>query len=66
MNAQAVPQTIAKTSTWNIDPVHSVAEFKVRHMMVSNVKGHFAKVGGTLVLDEQDVTKSGSDIKLRW
>lgn len=40
------------TSTWNIDPVHSVVEFKVKHMMISHVKGHFSKVAGTLTLDE--------------
>jgi polyisoprenoid-binding protein YceI len=54
MNTQAAPQT----TTWNIDPVHSVAEFKVKHMMISNVKGQFARLSGVLVLDEQDVTKS--------
>jgi len=46
------------TSTWNIDPVHSVAEFKVKHMMISNVKGQFPKVSGTLTLDESDPSKS--------
>src|SRR5678816_1443597 len=46
------------TSTWNIDPVHTMAEFKVRHMMITNVKGHFTGVTGMLTLDEQDVTKS--------
>ena len=51
-----VPQTAV--STWNIDPAHSVAEFKVKHMMISNVKGHFPKVSGVLTLDESDLTKS--------
>lgn len=46
------------TSTWSIDPVHSVAEFKVRHMMISNVKGQFTGVSGTLSLDETDLTNS--------
>jgi polyisoprenoid-binding protein YceI len=46
------------TSTWNIDPVHTMAEFKVRHMMITNVKGHFTGVTGVLTLDEQDITKS--------
>ena len=46
------------TSTWNIDPTHSVAEFKVKHMMISNVKGSFPKVSGTLTLDEADPSKS--------
>ena len=46
------------TSTWNIDPVHSVAEFKVKHMMVSNVKGQFTSLKGTAVVNEADVTQS--------
>jgi polyisoprenoid-binding protein YceI len=52
--------TATKTtvSTWNIDPVHSVAEFKVKHMMISNVKGQFTGVSGTLSLDEADLAKS--------
>ena len=58
MNAPAVPQPTATTTTWNIDPVHSVAEFKVKHMMISNVKGQFAQVSGVLVLDEKDLTHS--------
>ena len=47
-----------RTSTWNIDPSHTVAEFKVRHMMISNVKGQFAKVTGRLVLDESELMNS--------
>jgi polyisoprenoid-binding protein YceI len=56
MSAQATPQ--AATTTWNIDPVHSVAEFKVKHMMISNVKGQFTGVKGVLILDEADPAKS--------
>ena len=48
---------IAITS-WNIDPVHSVAEFKVKHMMITNVKGQFTGVSGALSLDENDLTLS--------
>ena len=55
MSANA-PETT--TTTWNIDPVHTMAEFKVRHMMISNVKGHFTGVTGVLTLDEQDITNS--------
>jgi polyisoprenoid-binding protein YceI len=58
MNALATPQAAEKSTTWNIDPVHSVAEFKVKHMMISNVKGQFVHVSGVLELDEKDVTKS--------
>ena len=56
MSTLAVPQTA--TTTWNIDPAHSVAEFKVKHMMISNVKGQFPKVTGVLTLDESDLTNS--------
>ena len=46
------------TTTWNIDPIHSHAEFKVRHLMISNVKGSFPKVSGALTLDDADLTQS--------
>jgi len=46
------PQTA--TTTWNIDPAHTVAEFKVKHMMIANVKGHFSGVSGVLVRDESN------------
>ena len=46
------------TTTWKIDPVHSVAEFKVRHMMISNVKGQFSVITGSMTLDPKDITKS--------
>ncbi len=51
----------AQTSTWTIDPMHSAAEFSVRHMAISNVKGNFTKVSGTVSLDEKDITKSSVD-----
>ncbi len=56
MSTLTAPQTA--TTTWNIDPIHSVAEFKVKHMMISNVKGQFPKVSGKLTLDESDPSKS--------
>jgi polyisoprenoid-binding protein YceI len=45
-------------STWKIDPAHSSAEFKVKHMMISNVKGKFHGISGVLTLNEADITKS--------
>ena len=41
-------------SVWEIDPAHSSVQFSVRHMMVSNVRGAFTKVAGTVRGDEQD------------
>lgn len=48
-------------ATWNIDASHSLAEFSVRHMMVSTTRGQFQDVTGTLQLDESDLTKSTVD-----
>lgn len=56
MTTATAPETAV--TTWNIDPVHSVAEFKVKHMMISNVKGQFTGVSGALTLNEADVTRS--------
>jgi polyisoprenoid-binding protein YceI len=50
--------TTSSVSTWKIDPAHSSAEFKVKHMMISNVKGKFSGISGTLTLDEADPTRS--------
>ena len=55
-NTAAPVQT--STTTWNIDPAHSMAEFKVKHMMIANVKGQFSKVSGALFLDESDLANS--------
>jgi polyisoprenoid-binding protein YceI len=49
---------VAPASTWNIDPDHSNVGFKVRHLMVSNVKGSFEKHSGTVDLNDKDITKS--------
>jgi polyisoprenoid-binding protein YceI len=49
---------LPQTTTWNIDPAHSMAEFKVKHMMIANVKGQFSKVSGALFLDESDLANS--------
>ena len=56
----AVP-ALAQTSTWNIDPNHSTAQFTVRHMGVSNVTGTFNKVSGSGQLDDKDLSKSSVD-----
>ncbi len=58
MSTSPTTTAAATTTTWNIDPAHSVAEFKVKHMMISNVKGHFGKVTGSLTLNESELAKS--------
>lgn len=52
------PQTSSDVITWNLDPAHTVAEFKVKHMMIANVKGHFSRISEVLSLDESDLANS--------
>lgn len=48
-------QTNAKTKTFHVDPAHSRVGFAVRHMMLTKVRGHFGKLGGSLVLEGDSV-----------
>ena len=48
----------ALADLWQIDQDHSNVGFKVRHLMVSNVKGDFGKFAGSVDIDNKDVTKS--------
>jgi polyisoprenoid-binding protein YceI len=38
-------------TVYDIDPAHSSAHFSVRHMMITNVRGEFTKVSGTVTFD---------------
>ncbi len=49
---------LARAATYEIDPAHSSAGFSVRHLMVSNVRGEFTKLTGTVTYDEKDPTRS--------
>ena len=51
-------------STWDIDTSHSTAQFSVRHMMVSTVRGQFTGTSGSLSLDESDITKSKIEVTI--
>jgi polyisoprenoid-binding protein YceI len=54
----------AAASDWKIDPQHSSAQFAVRHMAISTVRGAFSKVTGTVALDDKDITKSTVDVSI--
>jgi polyisoprenoid-binding protein YceI len=53
---------LVPATTWavdyQIDPAHSAAQFAVRHMMISNVKGEFTKVSGKVSFDPQNLAAS--------
>jgi len=56
---QAVP-----TMQYDIDPSHSGAQFKVRHMMIAFVKGEFAKISGKVVFDPANPAASSIDVSI--
>ena len=51
-------------SQWNLDGSHSQADFAVRHMMISTVKGTFEKVSGTLTGEPKDLENAKVDIRI--
>jgi polyisoprenoid-binding protein YceI len=59
----AAPELVL-AAPWQFDPAHTGVHFKVRHLMVSSVRGDFEKVTGKIVYDETDVTKSSADITI--
>lgn len=53
--------TTPSPAVWQIDAAHSSAQFSVRHLMISNVKGEFTKVTGTIVYDPANPSKARID-----
>lgn len=53
------------TATYAIDAYHSSAEFAVKHMMVSTVRGRFNDLEGVIHLDEADPARSSVEAAIR-
>jgi polyisoprenoid-binding protein YceI len=60
----AAPAVAADATTWEIDSAHSVAAFRVRHLMVSNVRGTLGPVTGTVTIDEGDLSRSRVNVSI--
>jgi len=58
------PVTSAATTLWKIDPAHSTADFKVRHMMIANVKGAIKGITGDLTEHATDASLSSIEATL--
>jgi len=56
--AAGPPAIHAQSTSWRIDPLHSSAQFSVRHMMISTVRGQFGGVKGDVVYDSANPGKS--------
>jgi len=53
---------MTKVNKWLIDPVHSEISFKVRHLMISHVKGAFKIFDASVVTNEKDFTTAEVDL----
>jgi polyisoprenoid-binding protein YceI len=59
-----VAAATAQTQTWNIDPNHTAAQFSVRHLGISTVRGAFTKVTGTVQFDPANPSKTVIDASI--
>jgi polyisoprenoid-binding protein YceI len=64
MNAAVTAISQSATTQWQIDPAHSAAHFSVRHLMISNVRGEFSKLSGSVLLDPAELTQSTVEVNL--
>jgi polyisoprenoid-binding protein YceI len=55
---------LGQAATWQIDPDHSSFQFKVRHLMVSNVKGGFTNVKGAVTMDDKDISNLNVELTI--
>lgn len=55
---------VAQSGTWQIDPNHSSAQFSVKHLGVSTVRGAFTKVSGSAVYDQANAGKDSVDVTI--
>lgn len=58
----AAPLALAQTSTWVPDKAHSEVDFSVVHLSLSKVHGRFGNIGGSIVMNDSDISKSTVNI----
>ncbi len=59
-----IAPSFALAANWNIDPDHSAAYFRVKHMMIADVQGSFPDVQGVAVIDAKDITRSTIEVTI--
>jgi polyisoprenoid-binding protein YceI len=62
--ALAGPLAVAQTSTWVPDKAHSSVDFTILHLGLSNVRGHFGNIGGSITIDDADISKSKVNVTI--
>ncbi|HET9603850.1 MAG TPA: YceI family protein [Gemmatimonadales bacterium] len=57
-----VPQ--ATRTQWSLDPAHTLVEFTAKHMMITNVRGHFTDVEGSISIDREHPEESSVEARI--
>jgi polyisoprenoid-binding protein YceI len=60
----AAPLALAQTSTWVPDKAHSEVDFSILHLSLSKVHGRFGNIGGAIVMNDADITKSTVNVTI--
>ena len=60
-----LPVSASAADEYTIDPAHSFSEFSIRHLVISNVKGGLPDISGTVLYNENDVSKSSVEVTLK-
>ncbi len=60
----ASPALHAQQTSWRIDSNHSAADFSVRHMMISTVRGEFTGIAGTVIYDPKDPAHDSVEVTI--
>ena len=65
VTAALVPAlALGEPSSWNVDASHTRVGFSVKHLVISDVKGEFAKASGKAVIDDADLAKSSVEMTI--
>ena len=57
--------TTLAADKYSIDPVHCHIGFSVRHLVINNIRGRFTDYAGSIIYDEQDITRSSVEITIK-
>jgi polyisoprenoid-binding protein YceI len=64
MSTTLTPTAPTGTRTWNIDAAHTSAEFSIKHLMISRVKGHFSDIEGFVTGDLENPRDFSLEVKM--
>jgi len=65
MSTAQKPAPASPITQWRVDPAHTRAEFAVKHLMITTVRGHFGDVDGTVREDSADPSRSSIEVSLK-